>query len=136
MLSMSFPVAGAMLWCLSCFSACCAFECGRCFWHLLYLEEHSSTPPHQPALSSPHIVFNVVYCAVRHKGLLKHSCITYKHMLPLIPLLSWPTGISLYPLLLDAHFYAPIHREIALKAGFRGASKAAIKNLLTACVLA
>jgi len=40
-------------------------------------------------------------------------------------------GINIYPLLLDAHFFAPFHREIAHLSGFKGASKGAILNLLT-----
>nr|QNL10704.1 acyl-CoA: diacylglycerol acyltransferase 2A [Haematococcus lacustris]QNL10740.1 acyl-CoA: diacylglycerol acyltransferase 2-3 [Haematococcus lacustris] len=41
-------------------------------------------------------------------------------------------GISLYPLLLDSHFFAPFHREIALRSGFRGISRQSCLNLLTA----
>mmetsp|Transcript_36001 Transcript_36001/g.106454 ORF Transcript_36001/g.106454 Transcript_36001/m.106454 type:complete len:362 (-) Transcript_36001:321-1406(-) len=39
-------------------------------------------------------------------------------------------GISLFPLLLDAHFFTPVQREIALMSGFRGASKDAITSVL------
>lgn len=39
-------------------------------------------------------------------------------------------GINLFPIILDAHFFAPIHREISLWSGFRGNSKRAFVNLL------
>lgn len=39
-------------------------------------------------------------------------------------------GIRLFPVLLDSHFFAPFHREIALMAGFRGSSREAITNIV------
>jgi 2-acylglycerol O-acyltransferase 2 len=39
-------------------------------------------------------------------------------------------GINLFPIILDAHFFAPIHREVSLWSGFRGSSKQAFVNLL------
>jgi hypothetical protein len=40
-------------------------------------------------------------------------------------------GISLYPMILDAHFYTPVHREIALMSGFRSNKKEAMVKLLS-----
>ncbi|GAX79066.1 hypothetical protein CEUSTIGMA_g6506.t1 [Chlamydomonas eustigma] len=39
-------------------------------------------------------------------------------------------GITLYPMILDAHFYTPVHREVALMSGFRSSKKEAMIKLL------
>ena len=42
-----------------------------------------------------------------------------------------PSGISLFPIILDAHFFTPVHREVCLLAGFRGNSRQGLTNILT-----
>ena len=62
-------------------------------------------------------------------------CLNMGHIVISIHASYHHAGIRMYPLLLDAHFFAPFHRDIAHLSGFKGASKGAIQNLLNTWAL-